>query len=75
MDDQRSPGDAIRIELEIKIGFLERTVDALNEVVLEQAGTIEVLGRRLTELEFRVKAPDELEPEPDDPLSERPPHY
>ena len=44
MDDPR----AQRIDLESKISFVERTVDALNEVILDQ-------NRRIDELETKLE--------------------
>jgi len=64
-----------RVALEMKLGFLEHTVDALNEVVLAQAHTLDQLSHRLTKIEQRLAAPGESEAEEVDPLSERPPHY
>lgn len=75
MDDSSREPSAERVELEMKVAFLEHTVDALNEVILEQANTIEALEGRLTKVEQRLAAPDENEPGEVDPLSERPPHY
>lgn len=69
------PIDRVRIELEGKIGFLEHTVDALNEVILEQGKLVEGLERRLERLENRVASADDGEQEERDPLLERPPHY
>lgn len=71
------PTSTRAIELETKIGFLERTVEDLNEVVLAQGREIERLTARLTVLEARLAAGQE-ERAGDaalDPLSERPPHY
>ena len=47
MDDSSRRAAADRVELETKIGFLEHTVDALNEAILEQGRAIEVLELRL----------------------------
>jgi len=58
--------------LESKIAFLEHTVDALNEVALEQGRAIETLERRLARVEERLVAGGEEE---GDPRQERPPHY
>jgi len=63
------------VELEMKLGFLEHTVEALNEVILDQNKTIEKLEKRITKLEQRTTASDESDPEPSDPYAERPPHY
>lgn len=67
--------DQVRIELEGKIGFLEHTVDALNEVILQQGNLMEGLERRLERLESRVATEGEGDSEESDPLLERPPHY
>lgn len=63
-----------RVDLEIKAAFLERTLDALNEVVVEQGNMIDRLERRLDTLEQRLKAMRDGEDEVG-PHDERPPHY
>jgi len=73
-ESPRKSSDA-HIELEMKLGFLEHTVEALNEVILDQNRAIEQLTKRLTKLEQRTTASDESSPEPSDPYAERPPHY
>jgi SlyX protein len=74
MDDAPAPRTAEL--LETKIGFLERTVESLNEVVLDQACEIERLAGRLALLEARLATGgSEGGDEAPDPLSERPPHY
>lgn len=75
MDDSSREPSADRVALEMKLGFLEHTVDALNEVILTQADTIDRLESRLAKVEQRLAAASETEPEEVDPLSERPPHY
>ena len=62
-------------ELQSKIAFLERTVEMLNEVVIEKGSEIEALEQRLTVLERRLVALMEDGDERRDPLDERPPHY
>jgi len=63
-----------QVDLEIKTAFLERTLDTLNEVVLEQGNIIDRLERRLDSLEKRIKAMREGEDEVG-PHDEQPPHY
>ncbi|MFT7487063.1 MAG: putative coiled-coil protein SlyX [Candidatus Paceibacteria bacterium] len=60
----------------MQIGFVERTVEQLSEVVLEQANTIERLERRIKELDDRMAQKQEGGlPDGPDPLDEKPPHY
>jgi SlyX protein len=64
------------IELEIKIAFLERTLEELADVVLDQGRELERLERRLRELDSRLASkPEGGEGAEVDPLQERPPHY
>jgi len=64
-----------RIELESKIAFLERTLEELNEVILDQGRSIEALERRLALLESRGSAETDAEGGPRDLADDRPPHY
>jgi uncharacterized coiled-coil protein SlyX len=64
-----------RVALEMKLGFLEHTVDELNEVILGQAQALEQLTYRLEKLEQRLAAPDEPGDGKVDLEAERPPHY
>lgn len=72
-----TPPSHDRVALETKVGFLERTVEDLNEVVLAQGRELERLAQRLAALESRLAATQEdgegatLR----DRLGERPPHY
>lgn len=68
------PNMGERVDLEIKTAFLERTVETLNEVILEQGTALASLERRLELLEQRVKALREGD-EQIGPHDERPPHY
>lgn len=68
-------GSAEHIELETKLGFLERTCDELNEVVIEQGRQIETLQRKLADLESRQSGTGDPNTANQDPLDERPPHY
>lgn len=62
------------VELEVKAGFAEDTLDQLNALVYRQQQQIDMLVRQLRELHQRM-------PEPaggaraGDPRDERPPHY
>ena len=69
-DSQSSP-----VDLEMKLAFLERTVEVLNEVILEQGAQLQNQRVRLEQLEAHTKGNasgggEELRPH-DDP----PPHY
>ncbi|MEM9693851.1 MAG: SlyX family protein [Myxococcota bacterium] len=44
------------IELEIKLAYQERTVDTLNEVILELRSELGAQAKRLTVLEARLVA-------------------
>jgi len=69
-----SPESELRIAIETKIAFLERTVDDLNEVLLAQGRDLEAIEARLARLEGRLR--DERPPqEPRDLADDRPPHY
>ncbi|MEO2095138.1 MAG: SlyX family protein [bacterium] len=59
------------IDLEVKILFLEETLDTLNEVILSQGRNIETLEQKLERLESASLAPGEEASKQD----ERPPHY
>lgn len=61
------------IELEQRLAFFERTVEDLSDVVVEQARTIELLDRQLTELIERLRDAAEWRPPPQD--EKPPPHY
>ena len=68
--------DDTTLELQSKIAFLERTVETLDEVVIEQGREIEGLTKRLALLEGKLRGlVDAADGEEPDPLSERPPHY
>lgn len=70
----RKPATAREVELESKLAFLEHTLDALSEVVLEQGKAVEQLGERLARAESRLQG-EGGPAEESDPLLERPPHY
>ena len=65
-------------DIEAKLAFLERTVEDLSTVVLDQGRELEALRRRLERSEALAAArsaaggPEEA---PGDPALERPPHY
>jgi len=64
------------VDLEIKLGFLERTLEELNEVVIGQERRIEVLERQLEELRTRLAEKGEGGGEEGRELEDdRPPHY
>jgi len=64
-----------RIDLETKLGFLERTLDELSEVVIGQGRQIETLERKLADFESRQGGTGDPNTANLDPLEERPPHY
>lgn len=64
-----------RIDLETKLGFLERTVEELSEVVIGQGRQIETLERKLADLESRQSGTGDPNTANLDLLEERPPHY
>ncbi|MCB9915148.1 MAG: SlyX family protein [Planctomycetes bacterium] len=58
-------------DLEMKLAFLERTVEDLHEVLLAQGAELQRLRERLTRLEARgERGGDEVGPQHDPP-----PHY
>ena len=66
--------DAVRVELEAKLTFLERTVEVMSKVMHEQGQQIEQLEQRLAALLGKVEqsADEGADFRPhDDP----PPHY
>ncbi len=70
------PNSAL-VDLEMKVVFLERTVDELNDVILDQGKSIDALVLRLRLLEERLRqsageATGEEERSPED---DRPPHW
>lgn len=65
--------DPVRIDLEAKLTFLERSVEVMSKVMHEQGMQIEQLEQRLAALGGKLEAGDDgavLRPH-DDP----PPHY
>ena len=44
------------VDLEVKFSFLEETLDALNEVILEHGRTLERLDQRVQRIERRISA-------------------
>jgi SlyX protein len=61
-------------ELELLVTHLQRDLEALNSVVLEQQKQLDRLGKSLDKLDHQVE--DMLDGgESRDPLAERPPHY
>jgi uncharacterized coiled-coil protein SlyX len=61
-------------ELELLVTHLQRDVDALNSVVVEQQKQLDGLHRLLTKLDHRVEEFFDGE-ETRDPVAEQPPHY
>ncbi|MFT4709810.1 MAG: putative coiled-coil protein SlyX [Bacteroidia bacterium] len=63
------------VELEMKLAFLERTVEVQNEVIIEQGAEVQSLSTRLGRLESRAKADDSGAAETLRPHDDPPPHY
>ena len=63
-----------RIDLEAKVAFLERTLDALSEELHEQGQTLDALTQRLSRLEARAAASKGSDHEVG-PHDAPPPHY
>jgi len=64
--------DQDRVALEAKVAFLERSVDLMNEVLVEQARSIQELVERLAGLERELAGEDGDDLTPHDTP---PPHY
>ena len=62
-------------DLESTLAHQQREYELLNQVVVEQAQTVERLERRLTSLESSLESVQTRLPDDRDPLSEKPPHY
>ena len=73
MTDPSQAGEE-RADLEVKLSFLERTVDELNAVVVEQADLLDDLRTRLDKLERQARS-GEGDQEPLRPHDDPPPHY
>ena len=61
--------------LELKVMDVERTVEALDEVILRQARDIETLRAERARLEARIESLAGELGEAPDAADERPPHY
>ena len=62
------------VSLESAVAHLQREVEQLNQVIVEQANLLQVLADKFAELETKVDSPEE-DHSPFDPGLERPPHY
>ncbi len=69
-----TPQNTDRVDLEVELGFLQRTVEELNAVVVEQADVIDDLRTRLDKLERQARS-GEGNQEPLRPHDDPPPHY
>ena len=67
--------DERHVDLETKLGFLERTVESLNEVIVEQARSIDRLELKLTNLEGRFASQGDPGQASSDLQADKPPHY
>lgn len=67
-DDQQARLDA----LEMRVAYQERTIEELNAALTDQWKTIDLLTKRLTQMEEQVRSGSYIA----DPSTERPPpHY
>ena len=74
MDDRDALQERV-FALETALAHHQREYDQLNEVVIEQAESLELLHRRLQKLEATLEDVRERLPDERDPMDERPPHY
>ena len=74
MDDRDTLRERI-VALESALAHHQREYDELNEVVIEQARSIELLSRRLQKLEAALEDVRQHLPDERDAEEERPPHY
>lgn len=61
-----------RVAIEAKVAFLERSVELMNEIILEQGRAIHDLGEKLANLERELAGDDGDDMAPHDLP---PPHY
>lgn len=66
--------DGRRADLEVELGFLQRQVEELDEVVTAQADLIDGLRARIDKLEQSARGGDGNQ-EPLRPHDDPPPHY
>lgn len=62
------------VELELIVTHLQRDLDTLNGVLLEQHKEIDALRKYVAKLDDRLTRAGSQD-EPFDPVAERPPHY
>lgn len=67
--------DAALIELQIKIAYLEDSVDALNAVITAQDRRLKDMEDQLKLMYRQFSAKDEVGIAPFDLLADKPPHY
>lgn len=60
------------MDLEMRLSFQEETIDQLNDAIVHQSKTIEVLTKSFKILTQRLAS---LDAEPSDVTDQRPPHY
>jgi uncharacterized coiled-coil protein SlyX len=63
------------MELEMKLAFLERTVEVLNEVILEQGTQLQSISLRIEKMESQARSAGASSPETLRPHDDPPPHY
>lgn len=59
------------LELEVKVAYQERTIESLNDVILDMRTEFETLRRDFEALRDEAREADK----PVGPANERPPHY
>lgn len=62
------------VGLESVVAHLQREMEQLNEVLIEQASGLQTMRQQLNELETRLISSEDDRPE-FDPRLDRPPHY
>ena len=63
------------VALESRIAFQDRTIEELNEVIIDQARTLERLVQQLTAVERQLRAAPGAGHEQADAERDKPPHY
>jgi len=69
------PTEEKLVDLEVKLGFLERTVEQLNEALVDQDAALQRLDRRVQQLTERMAKASDTEEGERNLEDDRPPHY
>ncbi len=75
MDSDYAQLEARVTELESLLTHMQRVVQDLNDVALEQSRTIDGLALALAHVKTLYASNSEASPAPYDPALDRPPHY